>query len=98
VKRRWKKSFDRVGLRGRTEPDHSTGSAGLYGTGADVCPIDNWQRNHVYTDAPKEAQYRCDAFFKWGHLTLEATYSCYTRTVEEGKKKCELWLKRVSTG
>jgi hypothetical protein len=98
VKRRWKKSFDRIGLRRRTEPDHLTGSAKMYGTGAEVCPIDNWQRNHVYMDAPKDAQYRCDAHFKWGHLTYGTTYSCYAKTVEKGKEKCEYWLEKVSTG
>jgi hypothetical protein len=94
----WRRSFNRVGLRGRTEPDHLIGSASLYGTGGEVCPIDNWQRNHVYTDAPQGALYRCDAWFKMGHLTMEAEWFDYAATIDEGKEKCEQWLKRVSTG
>lgn len=98
MERRWKRRFDHVGFRGRTEPDHSTGSASLYGTGAVVGPIDNWERNHVYTNAPKEALYLCEAWFKRGHLTLQAEWSGYAVTVDEGKEKCEQWLKRVSVG
>ncbi len=98
MKFRWKRSFAWVGLRGATEPSHHTGSASLYGTGAEVCPIDDWQRSNLYTDAPPEARYRCDAYYKYGHLTREAIFSCYAKNVDEGKIACEKWLESVFAG
>lgn len=94
MKRKWKRTYDLVGYRGRTEPAHLTGSFSSYGTGAVVQPIDDWQRKHLYINALSDTPYRCDAHFKFGHLTLDAKFSCYAKTIDEGKRRCEQWLKK----
>ena len=94
--RRWRENWDRVGLRGRIEPDHLTGRACLYGTGAEVCPIDDLQRFRVFPGFPTTAKYSVSAWHKFGHLTEAREIMTHARTLREGTRKAESWLDRLA--
>lgn len=91
--RKWRKDNTYVGgPHGNDEPFRKTGSADLYGTGACVTPLTDWQRKKLYTTAPKWAAYVLDAWYKRGHLTKGKEFSGYAKTVEEGIENCNRWL------
>lgn len=90
---KWRQDNTYVGLRGRTEPNHCKGSAQLYGTGAQVVPLDDWQRGNFHPAPPAEARYAIYAWVKRGHLADEKDLDVeYALTVEEGKRRCDDWL------
>ena len=97
IKRAWRRDFKYIGLRGRTEPNYSTGNIGkMYGSGAVVCPIDDWQRANNHSDFKRLAlpheKYALAAKFKWCNEKHGKSFGGYAETVEGGKRKCEEWL------
>lgn len=86
----WRKDSTYLGVRGRTEPNYRKGSADLYGTGAEICPLDDLQRS--LRNPPAESRYAIYAWIKRGHLTEDREFVSYAITVEEGKRLCDEWL------
>ena len=86
---KWRRDNTYVGLRGRTEPNHVKGS---YGTGAEIAPLDDWQRANFNPPPPSECNYKIRAWVKYGHLKDEHLFAGYSTTAEEGKARCDEWL------
>jgi len=91
---KWRRDNTYVGLRGRTEPNHVKGSAALYGTGAEITPLDDLLRSTLNFFFPSGCNYRIQAWVKYGHLKDEQLFEGYSTTVEEGKARCDEWLAR----
>jgi hypothetical protein len=89
---KWRRDSTYVGLRGRTEPNHVKGSGAMYGTGAEVTPLDALQRSILNPPPPSECNYRIQAWKKRGNLKDEQLFEGYSTTAEEGKARCDEWL------
>jgi hypothetical protein len=94
---KWRRDNTYVGLRDRTEPNHVKGSAQLYGTGAEIVPLDADHRVNFKPTPPTDARYTITAWVKWGHLTQEKQFRDYAVSVEEGKRRCDEWLAQNTT-
>lgn len=89
---KWRRDRTFIGLRGQTEPSYQMGSAAIYGTGASIVPLDDWQRSNFNPPPPPHCNYAISVWVKRGHLKAESIYEGYSATVDEGKLYCEEWL------
>jgi len=92
--RRWRRNHDMVGIGGRTETDYFTDSNQLYGTGAEICFVDERRRQEHHV--PEWAKYRATAWYKFGHLTQEREFNFFSADQRAAKKRCERWLDEVA--
>ena len=89
---KWRRDNTYVELRDRTEPNHVKGSAALYGTGAEISPLDDLGRSIFDPPPPSECNYAIHAWVQRGHLKDEQLLEGYSTTAEEGKTRCDEWL------
>jgi hypothetical protein len=70
----------------------------MYGTGAEITPLDALGRSLFNPPPPSECSYRIQAWVKYGHLKDEQIFEGYSTTVEEGKARCDEWLSARNVG
>jgi len=81
VKWRWRHCRDHKDVRGRVGTDFVTGSGKVYGSGAEVSPVDAELRRE--DDVPPEMFYWASAWTCFGHKTDERRIVFYARSVAE---------------
>jgi hypothetical protein len=105
-KRKWRKDHTFVrhpSLESGEErgPNFQTGRSDLYCAGAVVTPISKFQRRPVtgaYRNAPTDARFKFDAWFKLGHLSKAKALEGWSTTAEEGMEICNRWLDEQEQG
>lgn len=94
--RKWRRDKNYLGLRGRTEPNYTTGKSSLYGTGAEVCPLDDWQRRNFAVTPSVDMNYHVTAWFKCGNQKEGKDFVAYAKTAIEGMEICNRWLDEMT--